>query len=212
MKIYGAPQGGNPVRVAFFLAEKGVEVEYVNVDLYGGEHKNPEFIAKNPFARVPVLELDDGTCISESLAICRYFERLYPEPSLMGATALEEALIEMWQRHIELELYIPAQAVLRHGNPELKFLEPVQVTEWAEINRPRIDKALSIVDTQLAKNKFLAGDNYSIADITLLFTTQMLQYIAIPPAQAGENIARWYQVVSERPAVKSVMQPAQARN
>lgn len=204
MKIYGSPLGGNPIRVAFFLAEKGIDVDYVDVDLFSQEHKSAEFQQKNPFSRVPVLELDDGTYISESLAICRYFERLQPEPSLMGSDPLEEAVIEMWQRQIEFELYAPTQAVLRHSSPKVKALEPVQISEWAEINKPRIEHALKIIDKQLETNEYVAGSRYTIADITLLFTMQMLQYLQIPPEQTGKHIARWYEQVMQRPSVEKV--------
>jgi len=212
MKIYGNPLGGNPVRVALFLAEKDIDVEYVDVDLFGREHKSDEFIARNPFSRIPVLELDDGTFISESLAICRYFERLHPEPNMMGTDPRDEALIEMWQRQIEFELYTPTQQVLRHSSPQVKALEPVQIAEWADINKPRIHSALKIIDAQLANNDYVVCNRYTIADITLLFTMQMLQYVKIPPAETGKNIERWYRNVSQRPSVQKILQFAQQQS
>ncbi len=205
MKIYGSPQGGNPVRVAIFCAEKGIEPEYINVDLFGGEHRSEKFRAMNPFSRIPVLETEDGHYISETLAICRYLERLQPEPNLMGRDALEEATIEMWQRRIEFELYAPVQAVLRHSLPHIKALEPVQIKEWAELNRPRIDSALEIVDQHLANQEFLACERFSVADITLLFTTQMLAYIKVDLAGRAPNVARWQSAVMQRPAVQEVL-------
>ena len=127
MKIWGAKNLGNPVRVAIFLAEKGVDVPFEPVDLFAGAHRDPAHRARNPVAQVPVLELDDGTCIAETIAICRYFERLHPEPALMGRGALGEALVEMWQRRIEFQFYDTARHAFRHSAPFMKRLEPVQI-------------------------------------------------------------------------------------
>ena len=205
MKIYGSKAGGNPIRVALFLAEKGLDIEFVPVDLLNGEHKDPEFLGKNPFAEVPVLELDDSTCLSETIAICRYLEHLHPDPNLMGLEPLEEAVIEMWQRRMEFNLYLPARAVFRHTSDYVKPLEPVQIAEWAELNRARVPRALELVNQRLGESRYLAGERYSVADITLLFCMQMAERLGIAPADAGENIHRWYEEVVERPAVKAVM-------
>lgn len=203
MKMYGIQ--GNPVRVAIFLAEKGVEMDFVPVDLMAGEHRTPEFLARNPLAQVPVLELDDGTVITETQAICRYLERLYPQPCLMGATPLEEAHIEMWQRRLELNLYTAARAVFRHSVPALKALEPVQISAWAELNRPRVSEMLAVVDRQLAASTWVAGERFSVADITLLFCLQMTDRIGFPLAENGEHIRRWHQLARQRPSVVAVM-------
>lgn len=205
MKILGSKAGGNPVRVAFFLAEKNIDAEFVPVDLMNGEHRTPAFLAKNPFGEVPVLELDDGTCISETLAICRYLERHHPDPNLMGLDPLEEANIEMWQRRMEFNLYLPARAVLRHSTPGIRALEPVQISAWAELNRPRVREALERVDHRLSESRFLAGDRYTIADITLLFCALMAERIQQPLTEAGENLQRWYDEVRQRPAVVRVL-------
>ncbi len=206
MKIYGSKAGGNPVRVALFAAEKNLELEFVPVDLLNGEHREADFLRKNPFGEVPVLELADGTCISETMAICRYLERLHPSPDLMGEDPLDEALIEMWQRRVEFNLYLPARAVFRHTSPYIKALEPTQIAEWAELNRPRVHQALDLVDRRLAESRYLAGERYTVADITLIFCMQMVQRLEIPPAQAGEHIARWFDEVSRRPAVSRVFE------
>lgn len=207
MKIYGSKIGGNPLRVALFLAEKGVEIPFVPVDLLQGAHRAPEFLAKNPVAQVPVLEIDDGTCISETPAICRYLERLHPAPPLLGTDALEEALIGMWERRIEFNLYLPARAVFRHTSPHVRALEPVQIAAWAELNRPRVSEGLQLVDRQLAAHRFVAGARYSAADIALFFALQMTARIAIPVAESGEHIARWHAEVSRRPGVVAVFGP-----
>lgn len=205
MKILGSKAGGNPVRVAFFLAEKGIDAEFVPVDLMNGEQRTPAFRAKNPFGEVPVLELEDGTCISETLAICRYLERHHPEPNLMGLDPLEEANIEMWQRRMEFNLYLPARAVLRHTTPEVRALEPVQISAWAELNRPRVGEALALVDERLSESPFLAGDRYTVADITLLFCALMTERIHQPLTEAGGNLLRWYDEVRRRPGVVEVL-------
>ena len=146
MKLYNSNLAPNPRRVRIFLAEKGVEVPRVEVDLAKLEHKRPEFSALNPFETIPVLELDDGTRIAESIAICRYVEELQPEPNLFGRTALERALIEMWQRQLELRLLLPIAQVLRHSHPHMAEMENPQVPEWAAVNRPRALGAMAIVD------------------------------------------------------------------
>ncbi len=203
MKIYGS-KAGNPVRVALFLAEKGLDIEFCPVDLLQGKHKEPEFVARNPFKEIPVLELEDGTCISETIAICRYIEAIHPEPNLLGRNGKEEAFIEMWQRRLEFNLYLPARAIFRHTSPHVKALEPVQLEAWADLNRTKIPESLAIIDNQLANNVFVAGDNYSVADITLLFCLEMLSRLEIPPEQTGSHINRWYTQVMQRPAVLSI--------
>lgn len=211
MKIYGSKAGGNPVRVAFFTAEKGLDIEYVPVDLLNGEHKSPEFLARNPFAEVPVLELDDGTCISETIAICRYLERLHPEPNLMGLDPLDEATVEMWQRRMEFHLYLPARAVFRHTSEYVRALEPVQIADWAELNRPRVRRGLELVEQRLGESRFLAAERYTVADITLLFCMQMAERLGISPGEAGDNIRRWHGEVMQRPAVQAVLADAPGR-
>ena len=146
MKIWGARNGGNPVRVAIFLEEKGIDIPFEPVDLMGGAHRAADFLVKSPTAQVPVLELDDGTCLSETIAICRYFERLHPEPPLMGVGPLDEAVVEMWQRRVEFLVYGPAREVFRHSVAFVKALEPVQLAPWAELNRPRVAAGLDLLD------------------------------------------------------------------
>ena len=137
MKLYNSNLAPNPRRVRVFLAEKGVSIPRVEVDLGKLEHKGPEFKALNPFQTIPVLELDDGTRIAESIAICRYIEALWPEPNLFGASPLERATIEMWQRQLELRLLLPIAQVLRHSHPRMAEMEVPQVPDWAAANRPK---------------------------------------------------------------------------
>ena len=208
MKIHGGKYAGNPVRVAYFLAEKGIDMEFQPVDILNDEHRTDAYFAKNPFRQIPVLELDDGTCISETMAICRYIEGLHPEPNLLGEDPLESAIVDMWQRRVEFNLYLPARAVFRHAYPYVRALEPVQVTAWADLNRPRVMEALEIVDSRLGESPYLAGDRYTVADITLLFALDVVERIEIPPDQAGGNIRRWFNQVVERPPVAKVRDEA----
>ena len=123
MKLYNSNLAPSPRRVRIFLAEKGVSIPRVEVDLAKLEHKRPEFSALNPFQTIPILELDDGTRIAESIAICRYIEAIWPEPNLFGLTPVEQAMIEMWQRQLELRLFLPIAQVLRHSHPQMAEME-----------------------------------------------------------------------------------------
>src|SRR5262249_54272344 len=144
------------------------------IDLGAMEHKSPEFTALNPLQRVPVLVLDDGTVITESIAICRYFEALRPEPPLFGRGALEEAFVEMWNRRLELNLYGPVSAVFRHLNPAMKGMEN-QIPEWGEANKPRVLEFLDVLDRDLRERMFVAGDRYTVADITALVAVDFMK-------------------------------------
>ena len=140
MKLYDGGKAPNPRRVRIFLAEKGLPLpELVAVDLGKAENLGPAFSAKNPWQRVPVLELDDGTLISESVAICRYFEELHPEPALFGRGARERALVEMWQRRLEFGVYLAEQAVFRHLHPAMAQAEVPQIAAWGEANKPKVE-------------------------------------------------------------------------
>ena len=210
MKILGGKYGGNPMRVAYFLAEKGIDIPFEPVDILAGAHRSDAFADKNPVREIPVLELDDGTCLSETMAICRFFERMQPEPNLMGEGALEEATIEMWCRRIELQVYYPARSVLRHSEARLKALEPVQIPQWAEVNRERLAQSLVAVDGQLAVNPWIAGDRFTVADINLLFAVDMMAHIGLSAEAAGAHIGPWFVRISERPAIRKVREEAAA--
>lgn len=207
MKIWGYKHLGNPVRVAIFLAEKGIDIPFQPVDLMGGEHRTPAFLEKNPAAQVPVLELDDGTCIAETVAICRYFERLFPEPALMGRTPLEEATIEMWQRRVEFGLADAARQVFRHTSSFVKALEPVQMPEWAELNRPRVIEGMEILEPQLARQPFIAGPDFTIADITAIMPLTVLERIGVDIPEHCPSVERWRAEVLARPSVVAVLAP-----
>lgn len=205
MKIWGTKNQGNPIRVAIFLAEKGIDVPFEPVDLFGKAHLTDAYRAKNPVAQVPVLELDDGTFIAETVAICRYFERIHPNPPLMGVGAVGEAIVEMWQRRIEFHFYDAARHVFRHSAEFIRVLEPDQVPEWAEHNRPKVIAALEMMDAQLKDNRFIAGSDFTIADITALLPFQILDLVGIKLPDRCSSVARWREEVFARPSVVSVV-------
>ncbi|MFY9643480.1 MAG: glutathione S-transferase [Rhodomicrobium sp.] len=203
MKILDERRSPNPRRVRVFLAEKGIEVPFEQVDIMTGAAKSPAFTAHNPVQRVPVLILDDGTAISESMAICRYFEALQPEPPLFGTTPLEIAQIEMWNRRAEINFMLPVTQIFRHSHPAMAELEKPQVAAWAEANRPRVDEIIHIFDEALKKTPFLAGDRFSVADITAMITTDFMKPARLAIPESAVNFQRWYQEVSIRPSHKA---------
>lgn len=207
MKIWGAANFGNPVRVAIFLKEKKIDVPFEPVDLFAGAHKTSAFRKKNPASLVPVLELDDGTCISETIAICRYFERLHPEPPLMGRDPLDEAIVEMWQRRVEFSLFESVRAVFRHSMEMVKVLEPVQIAAWADLNRPRVTEALEMFEGQLKDHPFIAGKNFTVADITAVLPLQMMSMLGIEVPPHCPAVAGWREAILSRPSVTAVTQP-----
>ncbi|MEM6680511.1 MAG: glutathione S-transferase family protein, partial [Pseudomonadota bacterium] len=165
VRLYTQMQAPNPQRVAMFVAEKGIELQQVSIDLMAGDHKAEAYRAKVGTAQVPALELEDGTVLTETVAICRYLEALVPEPNLMGRTPYETVVIEMWQRRVELGLFVAVAQCFRHTNKHLAVLED-QVPEWGEINRGRIDGHLRMLDARLAERDWLAADRMTIADMT----------------------------------------------
>jgi len=200
MKLYNSNLAPNPRRVRIFLAEKGVAIPRVEVDLAKMEQRTAEFSALNPFQTIPILELDDGTRIAESIAICRYIEELHPEPNLFGSTPMERAMIEMWQRQLELRLLFPVAQVLRHSHPHMAEMENPQLADWAAANRPRALGAMAIIDEALRDRPFIAGDRFTVADITGLVALDFARpaRIAIPPELA--NLNRWRESLKARPS------------
>ena len=203
MKLYESGRAPNPRRVRIFLSEKGITVPSEQIDLAAQEQKSPEFTALNPMQRVPVLALDDGTVIAESMAICRYFERLRPEPPLFGRGPKEEALVEMWNRRMELNLLSAVMNVFRHTHPAMKEMESPQVPEWAEVNKPRIAEFLAILDAELENQLFIAGDHFTVADITGLVAIEFMRPARLELAEDLSNVRRWYAQISARPSAKA---------
>ncbi|WP_220809561.1 glutathione S-transferase family protein [Noviherbaspirillum aridicola] len=167
MKLYTAPRAPNPRRVTMFIAEKGIpDIELVPVDLNGGEHRGTAFRARNPVARVPVLELPDGRCLAESRAICTYLEGLHPAPNLMGESVEERAFIEMADRQVELHFFFLVANCIRHTHPGLAVLEQPQFADFGRAQGDRVLEAARVLDEQLARHAWLAGARFTIADIT----------------------------------------------
>jgi glutathione S-transferase len=200
MKLYDGGRAPSPRRVRIFLAEKTINIPKVAVDLGKLEQKSRFFSELNPMQRVPVLELDDGTVITETMAICRYFEALHPKPNLFGHSALEVAKIEMWNRRIEFGLYIPVQAVFRQLHPAMKEMEVPQVAAWGEANRPRAIEFLEIMDRALASRGFIAGDCFTVADITGLVTIDFMKPAKIELPEKLMNVRRWHTEIAARPS------------
>lgn len=200
MKIIETAKAPNPRRVRIFLAEKGVTVPFEELDLMAGDLKTEVFSRLNPWQRVPLLILDDDTAIAESVAICRYFEELQPEPSLFGAGAKARAIVEMWNRRAELGLFFHVSQVFRHLHPRMAHLEVPQVAAWGEANREKVSDTLRLFDQRLAETRFLAGDDYSIADITALVAVDFMKPSKLQMPAGLDNIGRWHEEVSRRPS------------
>jgi glutathione S-transferase len=200
MKLYDGGRAPSPRRVRIFLAEKGIDLPKVPVDLAKLEQKSESFRALNPLQRVPVLVLDDDTVITETMAICRYFEALRPEPNLFGHGAVEIAKVEMWNRRIELGLYTAVQAVFRHGHPAMAKMQVPQVAQWAEINKPRVTEFLELLDSELAGREFVAGDRFSVADITGLVAIDFMKPAKLELSEQYRHVRRWYAEISARPS------------
>ena len=200
MKLYDGGRAPNPRRVRIFLAEKGIEVPLAPVDMGALGHRSAEVTGLNPLQRLPVLVLDDGTVLTESIAICRYFEELHPQPPLFGTGALGRALVEMWQRRMELNLLMPVAQAFRHIHPAMVEWEVPQVAEWGEANKPKAVEFLSILDRELAGREFIAGDAYTVADITGFVAVDFMKPARIELPAGLSNVRRWYDTVKARPS------------
>ncbi|MEQ1694667.1 MAG: glutathione S-transferase [Hyphomicrobiaceae bacterium] len=198
MQLIETKTAPNPRRVRIFLFEKGIVVPTENRDL--GSLKSADFTKINPEQRVPVLVLDDGTAICETVAICRYFEEIHPEPALMGRGATGRAVVEMWQRRVELGFFAHVAAAFRHKHSSMAALEVPQIPEWGEANKPKALEALAKFNAQLADTRFLAGDDYSIADITLMVAADFMKPARIARPDGLGHFDRWYAEVSARPS------------
>ena len=203
MKLYTFRSAPNPRRVHIFLAEKGVDVPEVHVDILKGESRKPEYRANvNKMGGIPVLELDDGTHIAESVAICRYLEALHPTPALFGTTPEEQGRIEMWVRRIELNFMMPVGMVWVHGSPLTARVVEQQIAEVAELNRKLVRRYFGFLDEHLSGSEHLAGEAFSMADILALCTADFADQLnGLKPGPEHEHLARWYAQVSSRPSV-----------
>jgi glutathione S-transferase len=200
MKILDEKRAPNPRRVRVFLAEKQIQMPFEQVDIMSGVHKSAQFAGFNPVQRVPVLILDDGTAISESIAICRYFEAVQPEPSLFGRTPIEIATVEMWNRRAELNFFFPVAQYFRHTHPAMAELESPQVAAWAEANKPRVAEIIRIFDDRLSASPYLAGEYYSVADITAMIAADFMKPARLAIPEDAKHFKRWYGEVCARPS------------
>ena len=203
MKFYDFALAPNPRRLRIFLAEKGINVPNEQINILEGKNRTPEFLAKNPAGGLPVLELDDGSHLAESVAICRYFEGLHPEPNLMGKDLREQVEIEMWNRRVELNLFGPVSRAFQHTNPLFKG-RLQQFEDYGAGQLATSTQQLKWLDDQIGDKPFIAGNRYTIADITAIvaidFGTQMAG-LKIDPAL--KNLNRWHQSVASRPSAKA---------
>lgn len=199
MKMFDCAGAPSPRRVRIFLAEKEItDIPMEQVDVFAGEQKNPEFLARNPYGAVPVLELDDGTCVSETMAICRYVEETRPGVKLLGETPQETATIEMWQRRVENSLFDKVAAYFHHATEGLGELEPFQVAEWGHQSKKTALGAMQRLDERLQENDFIAGKNFTVADITALCGIDFATALGIQMPSGLVNLAEWHQRVSAR--------------
>lgn len=200
MKLYGEDNPApNPRRVRIFLAEKGITLEHQRVPLRERAHKAADFLDKNSLGQVPVLELDDGSFLSESVSICRYLEGLHPEPPLFGTTPKEQATIDMWIRRIELQLMMPIAQVWRHAHPLTAALL-TQYTDFGESNRAVAERAYRWLEAELSGRPFIAGDVYSMADIVALTTVDFGTFIGVPIPEDCRAVLSWRAVIGQRPS------------
>lgn len=203
MKLYVSSYAPNPRRVSMFIAEKGIEgIELVVVDLSANEHKSDHFRAKNPMARTPALELDDGRVLAESRAICTYLEGIYPEPNLMGVDAEERAFIEMADRRAEMHLLLGIANAVRHTHPALAALEQPQFPDFGASQGQKMREVAAYMDSVLATQPYMAGERFTVADITafcaLEFGKGLMKYR--PGAEGLVHLQAWRDKIGERPS------------
>ncbi len=209
MKFYDCTTAPSPRRVRIFLAEKGISVPTVQVDLRNNEQLTPAFRAINPDATVPVLELDNGTRITDAIGICIYFEAIQPLPSLMGESAEEKAVIATWQRTVERNGLYAGMDALRNSTPGLKGRalpgpdDYEQIPALAERGRLRITRFFEQMDARLAHNEFVAGARYSVADITTLIAVDFARWVKLSVPETCDHLRRWRAQVSARPSAKA---------
>jgi glutathione S-transferase len=204
MKLYNEHDPApNPRRVRIFMKEKGIEIPLVHTPITQRAHKSPEHLARNPLGQLPVLELDDGTCISESVSICRYLEDLHPEPNLFGRDAKERADIDMWIRRVEFRLMMPVGQVWVHTHPFTAAVATAmmgkQFTDFGEANRKVVESACRLFDKELGHRQFFAAGRYTMADIVAQTTFDFARFIGVDIPDDAKHLRAWYNSVSARP-------------
>ena len=205
MKIYDTPLAPNPRRVRWFMAEKAItDIEVVTLSLMDGQQRDPAYVAKAGLPVVPMLELDDGTCITESIAICRYLESVYPEPNMFGRNPQEVAVIEMWTRRAEMMVATPIMVGVRHTNAAMAALEQ-QVPVVGEHSLTGAMRALKMLDRRLGDGEWLAAGRITIADIVAFIGLDFGRMIRLQIPQDLTHVARWAGAMRERPAARAGM-------
>ena len=210
MKLYSMKQAPNPRRARMFLAEKGIDVPMVEVDIVAGDNFKPDYLAINPRGVVPTLVLDDGTVIDESIAICRYFEELHPEPNLMGRDAKEKAQIESWQRHMEFDGLFSIALVFRNVIPRFAgraqpgtIGRSAQLPHLVERGTLMTKRFMASLEQRLADHDFIAGDRFTIADITGFCALEMAKWVKLFPGEDHPNILRWHGQIAQRSSTQA---------
>jgi glutathione S-transferase len=203
MLLYHDPRAPNPRRVRIFLAEKGVAYDTIEVSIAAAAHQTVEFRRKNPLSLLPVLEFPDGRILRESMAICRYLEEMHPTPNLFGNDAWERAQIEMWNRHAELELLLPLAQVFRNAHAFWQG-RIKQAPEFAAIMKEQVGLRLEWLDAELGHRPYMAGERFSVADITALCAIDFgkISDVRLKP-ELHPNLIAWHQRVNERPSAKA---------
>lgn len=185
------------------MAEKGIEdIEVVDIDIFGGQHRTPEYLAKAGLPNVPALEMDDGRTITESVAICRYLETRYPEPNLFGEDPCESAVVEMWMRRTEMMVATPLMMMVRHSHPAMATIE-TQIPEVAANNRGMADKGLKMLDRRLAESEFIACERVTMADILAATAIDFARMARFRPDAELVHLGRWREAMMARPAAKA---------
>ena len=203
MQLYVSPRAPNPRRVLMFLAEKGVQLPQVNVDLNAQEHKSAAFRAKSPLARIPALELDDGRVLTETRAICTFIEGLHPEPNLMGVDATERAFIEMADRRVEWYFMLPIGNCVRHTHPGLAPLEQPQFPDFGRSQGEKLRETAAWLDAELQRQPWIAGERFTIADITAFCALEFARLIRFQAGAEGfAALQAWRDRMAERPSAK----------
>lgn len=202
MKIYETSTAPNPRRVRMFMAEKGLldQAEFVQVDIQQGENLSAEFVARNPMKKVPVLELDDGTCVAETMAICRYFEEAFPDSKpLLGSGAIEKAQIEQWLRWIEYYFFMPVGMCFQHSTGYFKDrMNPVK--EWGEECASQVRKFMEFLDSHLQGKTFIYGDEFTAADINAFCAVAFARVVDIRIEPDQHNLQAWFDRIKARPS------------
>jgi glutathione S-transferase len=202
MLLHDLSTGMNTRRVRIFLAEKGITVPIQKVDSAAGENTAPEFLKLNPLGKLPVLQLDDGTVLTESIAICRYFEALHPNPPLFGSTPLEQAQVEMWTRRMEFELTRPITDVFMHGSEYFRT-RIKQLPDYAQWSRPMAQGAMQWLNSELAAREYVAGASYSMADIVAQCALVLGKAVGLRADPELAHLNRWWAAVTARPTARA---------